>query len=270
MSTFENSVAYVASDKNPIVVRSTYAKYFANPIQSSVFSQLMYWSVKMDHREFYKSSVELAAELYLDKQQVDRAIRFLKKEGFVTVKVRRANGTPTRHIKIDQTKYMEHFAKPEISNTINRDVVNIKSDISEISNMIDHGNIESDKSLTVDYQETTHKIKNTALEYDFSEWPDKPSPEIWADYKKHRKAKSAAITQTSLNMLGKELTIAWLAGHSVDECLGEQMARGWQSFSYEWLKNAQRVNGAKSNQPSLVARLNDRSWADAQIAGERV
>lgn len=70
---------------------------------------------------------------------------------------------------------------------------------------------------------------------DFSSFPELPSEQIWLDYKKHRQAKKAPITQTVVNRLGKQLTLAHDAGYSVDDCLGETMEAGWQGFKYEWM-----------------------------------
>ncbi|HDL7951356.1 TPA: hypothetical protein PXP80_004288, partial [Yersinia enterocolitica] len=79
------------------------------------------------------------------------------------------------------------------------------------------------------------------------------------DYLKHRKAKRAPITQTVVNMLGKELNKAAAAGWSVDDALSEAMAAGWQGFKFEWLQNRSRTqnqytpNAGMSRQEALEA-----------------
>lgn len=72
---------------------------------------------------------------------------------------------------------------------------------------------------------------------DFSAFPELPSKQVWIDYKKHRQAKRAPITQTVVNRLGKQLQLAHEAGYSVDDCLGEAMEAGWQGFKFTWMVN---------------------------------
>lgn len=109
---------------------------------------------------------------------------------------------------------------------------------------------------------TTEKRTRKAAKssaFDFSSFPMAVSPEIWEDYLKHRKAKRAPITQTVVNMLGKELNKAAAFGWSVDDALSEAMAAGWQGFKFEWLQNRSRTqnqyipNAGMSRQEALEA-----------------
>ncbi|MGE4670441.1 hypothetical protein [Yersinia enterocolitica] len=109
---------------------------------------------------------------------------------------------------------------------------------------------------------TTEKRTRKAAKssaFDFSSFPMAVSPEIWEDYLKHRKAKRAPITQTVVNMLGKELNKAAAVGWSVDDALSEAMAAGWQGFKFEWLQNRSRTqnqytpNAGMSRQEALEA-----------------
>ncbi|WP_145600748.1 hypothetical protein [Yersinia frederiksenii] len=114
---------------------------------------------------------------------------------------------------------------------------------------------------------TRKAVKSSAI--DFSAFPMAVSPEIWDDYLKHRKAKRAPITQTVVNMLGKELRKAAASGWSVDDALSEAMAAGWQGFKFEWLQNRNRPqnqyagNTGMSRQEALEAR-------NAQVADDFV
>ncbi|EOD4119696.1 hypothetical protein ACJQ6Q_001261 [Yersinia enterocolitica] len=104
---------------------------------------------------------------------------------------------------------------------------------------------------------TRKAAKNSAI--DFSAFPMAVSSEIWDDYLKHRKAKRAPMTQTVVNMLGKELSKAVAAGWSVDDALSEAMAAGWQGLKFEWLQNRSRPqnqcagNTGMSRQEALEA-----------------
>ncbi|HDL7734740.1 hypothetical protein [Yersinia enterocolitica] len=104
---------------------------------------------------------------------------------------------------------------------------------------------------------TRKAAKSSAV--DFTAFPMAVSSEIWDDYLKHRKAKRAPMTQTVVNMLGKELSKAVAAGWSVDDALSEAMAAGWQGLKFEWLQNRSRPqnqhtpNTGMSRQEALEA-----------------
>ena len=87
---------------------------------------------------------------------------------------------------------------------------------------------------------------------DLSAFPEQPSPQVWADYLQHRKTKRAAVTQTVINTLAKELAIAAAAGWSVDDALAEAMAAGWQGLKAAWLMN--RSMGSQARPAGRMSR----------------
>lgn len=98
---------------------------------------------------------------------------------------------------------------------------------------------------------------------DFSRWPEEPSEQVWADYKKHRKEKRASINQTVINRMAGELKKLHAAGWSVDDALGEQMHRGWQGLKADWiLKNGDLGNA--THQPNRRESLAERSWRESE------
>jgi hypothetical protein len=66
--------------------------------------------------------------------------------------------------------------------------------------------------------------------------PDGVSPEVWADFVKHRKVKRAQITKLVIDGIQRE---ADKAGWSLEDALRETVVRNWQSFKADWVdKNA--------------------------------
>lgn len=111
-------------------------------------------------------------------------------------------------------------------------------------------------------------VKKAAEPLDLSVLPEQPSPAVWADYLKHRKAKRAPLTQTALNLLAKELSLAVAAGWTVDDALAEAMAAGWQGLKFDWLVNragGARQVGGMSKQAALEER--NRQAADEFVNG---
>ncbi|CAM3899523.1 hypothetical protein [Rheinheimera salexigens] len=99
-----------------------------------------------------------------------------------------------------------------------------------------------------------------AKDLDYSNWPAKPSDQVFKDYLTFRKAKKSPMTQTVVNRLAKQLSLAVDAGFTVDDCLGEAMMKGWAGFEYEWLINA-RASPSKQKLPHSFEKQNYTSGA---------
>jgi len=94
--------------------------------------------------------------------------------------------------------------------------------------------------------------KYNKKELDFSEWPNMPSKEVYDEWIAQRKKKKLSISQLVINKTGRQLSIAVLAGHPVDECLSEVIERNWTGFKAEWMKNERNQTG---NQQSAAGRV---------------
>lgn len=92
--------------------------------------------------------------------------------------------------------------------------------------------------------EQTNEQTNKYLgDFDFSTWPEVPGEQVWKDFKQHRSKRKAVITQTVINQLGKQFTLAYQDGRSVDECLATMQESGWTGFQYSWVLNREGRNG---------------------------
>lgn len=136
----------------------------------------------------------------------------------------------------------------------NRDQTNFYTINYEADALIDQGKLPSSGSadcpdlmgadcpdvLTEITTKTTAKSNKRCAPkpaFDLSGFPEQPSDDVWSDYAAHRKAKKASLNQTIINQIGKELTLAFNAGWSVDDALAEAMAAGWQGLKAQWLEN---------------------------------
>lgn len=86
-------------------------------------------------------------------------------------------------------------------------------------------NVENDKNKDIG-----------ASAIDYSEWPETPSDQVFADWVQMRKRKKANVTQTVINRFAKQLKIAKGRGYSVDDCLTECIVRNWTGFEADWMK----------------------------------
>ena len=74
---------------------------------------MIYWSDRTSRKDgyFYKSYNEWYEELHLTEYQVRRATKKLKSFGFVDTALKKANGAPTLHYKVDTKEVSEWILK---------------------------------------------------------------------------------------------------------------------------------------------------------------
>ena len=90
--------------------------------------------------------------------------------------------------------------------------------------------LEEDTDTDIDKEEDKKNTKTRA-----NAPPDGVSPSLWADFKKIRAAKKAAITETAMNGIARE---AQAAGISLADALTMCCERNWIAFKADWYDNA--------------------------------
>jgi hypothetical protein len=104
-------VTRLTGSKNKIVVERAFCEYMGS-LEGGVFlSQLLYWCDKGSTEWFYKSYKEWHAETFLSEYQVRQATKRCIELGFLEVELRRANGAPTNHYKVDGKGLMYSILK---------------------------------------------------------------------------------------------------------------------------------------------------------------
>ena len=78
--------------------------------------------------------------------------------------------------------------------------------------------------------------------------PEAVCDKVWRDFVSHRKTKSGDLTETALDGIAREATVA---GWPLESALREAIMRGWQGFKAEWVKD-QPVPGmaVKTGEPA--------------------
>ena len=109
---------------------------------------------------------------------------------------------------------------------------------------VEHESPPNHKPLTNNQEPVTKKPKEKTVSpsLDYSCWPSMPNDELFAEWKELRKRKRAAISQTVINRVGKELHKAASSGFTVDQCFEQWIYKGWSGFEAEWMTGG-------SNQP---------------------
>ena len=104
----------------------------------------------------------------------------------------------------------------------------------------EHESPPNHKPITNNQEPVTKKPKGNTVSHslDYSCWPSMPNDELFAEWKELRKRKKAAISQTVINRVGKELHKAASSGFTVDQCFEQWIYKGWSGFEAEWMSNS--------------------------------
>lgn len=101
-------LAQFSGQENTLTIPRPYITITGSLEAALLLSQIVYWSdrTKMDNGWFAKSYKEWEAETTLTKRQVSRVIPALRRAG-VETKVRRFNGSPTLHYRLNKEKFAQ-------------------------------------------------------------------------------------------------------------------------------------------------------------------
>ncbi len=89
--------------EKPVSLHPQLVKLFGDINQALFWQQIYYWSDKGQDPDgwIYKNKKELEEETTLSRHQQDRARKKLEERGYLETKIKKANGSPTLHYKVD-------------------------------------------------------------------------------------------------------------------------------------------------------------------------
>jgi hypothetical protein len=165
-----------------------------------------------DAGECWPSVDTIARKCSVSGRSVQRSIRKLTAIGMVAIKPSNGRKANWYCVSLTPTQCHPDRMSPRHSVTVNPD----------------NGDINPD-TVSPKPSRTIKEPPNKALAR-----PDGVSPQVWADFKQHRKAKRAPLTETALKQIASQ---ASLAGWRLEDALAESVARGWTGFKAEWVKS---------------------------------
>src|SRR5699024_2508952 len=130
-------IATYSGNERHITIPKIYLELTNDYPTAALLNQMIFWSDKTKRRDgfFYKTYKEWEEETFLSEYQVRRASNSLKELGFLETKLKKANGSPTLHYKLD----MDALSESIVKKLKNRNQTNLRND-TEVSQ----------ESLTVD------------------------------------------------------------------------------------------------------------------------
>ena len=106
-------IATYSGNERHITIPKIYLELTNDYPTAALLNQMIFWSDKTKRRDgfFYKTYKEWEEETFLSEYQVRRASKVLKELGFLETKLKKANGSPTLHYKLDMVVLSESIVK---------------------------------------------------------------------------------------------------------------------------------------------------------------
>ena len=140
-----------------------------------LLSQCIYWSDKGQDGWFYKSYHEWKVEITLSEYQIRKAAKFLCNENILKTKLKKANGSPILHYKIDVDALIPWFLK-KLQNPSLKNSRNIYTEITTLDcegKIIHIRQDEYDQATEIHQQERVQEMfQNKTLVYTYN--PNNP------------------------------------------------------------------------------------------------
>lgn len=196
-------------------------------------------------KETYPSQMTIAEDASIrSRNTVAAAIRQLEKIGMVTVVKKKLHGNS---FNICTYQFICSMSEHSFEHTCEQGFA--PSIEQSIAPSIEQSTVEHKVVKELKRQ----GVKKTKAKKEFSDSIDKPddlSEQCWKDFRLHRKAKRAVITQKVLDMIRSE---AEMAGISMEDAVNESISRGWQAFKADWyLKSISKQAQAGQSQPNWL------------------
>jgi len=179
-------IQQLTGQRNLLTIPRTLIQYTGDIQSALLLSQLIYWSDRSNNDGWiFKTYKEWEDEIFLSEYEVRKSRKHLENIGILETKIKKANGNPTVHYKVNINIFLDSFLK-------NLKERNLKNSINE--------SLNTKETLTEPTPNITQK-KNI-YESEFEIW--------WEGYPKKSGKADARKAWTKLRKSGKtieELTL---------------------------------------------------------------
>lgn len=154
-SDVTNIIQEITGQRASVIIPKAFVRWLGNDFTTAlVFSQLLFWSDKGKRRDnfVYRSYVEWEEETCLSAYQVKRAADKLVAMGLIEVDLKKANGAPTLHYRLNRenlTVWLQERAADSQESPLSRPPIFEKLENPSSRNLKNLDFQETSKSLTV-------------------------------------------------------------------------------------------------------------------------
>ena len=160
----KNVISTFSGTERHITVPRVYLEMLGDFNTAAFLNQMIFWSDKTRRKDgyFYKTYTEWNEELLLSEYQVRRSAKILKEKGFIDTKLKKANGSPTLHYKVNMDKLSESI----LNKLKNRNQTNLSNDseVSLVSLTVDDTVDDNSRDNTLSSNSTAYPYKEI-IEY---------------------------------------------------------------------------------------------------------
>lgn len=142
------------------------------------------------------------------------------------------------------SKKIGSTGKVNLEALVNAGFLNVEQDASTLQHnteYVDTVSVPSEEERRGETEES--RAENiVSQKLDYSSWPSVPNGQVLKDWLAMRKRLKANVTQTVINRLSKQISVAVKNGLTVDDVLSECVVRNWRGFEYEWIAKNNKAN----------------------------
>jgi hypothetical protein len=109
MHALTQTLISLSGDQNVLVIRRPFVEFTGSLEAAIMLNQLLYWSDKTKTGWIAKGDQEFAEELCLTIYGVRKGKEALQRMGFLETKIKKFNGTPTTHYRLDLQHLTENW-----------------------------------------------------------------------------------------------------------------------------------------------------------------
>ncbi len=166
---FSDLITSLSGRNNMIVIPKLYVELLNGDINNAMLlNQVIYWSDRTKRTDgyFYKTYPEWHEELGLSEYQIRNGIKKLESMGWVKTKLKKANGSPTRHYRFESEVFQETILKlfqERNSKNSRNQYEEIQDSLTEITTL-DYPEISTEKYIPDSLNEVN------LLKSQFDEW----------------------------------------------------------------------------------------------------
>jgi len=181
-------ISQFSGQNNIITINVAYVDFVGDIETAILLSQIIYWTDRTTRNDgfFYKTDEDWQEEIRLSKYAIRKARKKLEEMGFLETKVKKANGNPTVHYRLDRHRFVESFIsflrnrKNEIAKTKKRNCEN-KISLTEITTETTTEittSIVNDKNIYQFYEQSFGGTISPIISQQIEAWVNDTSEEL--------------------------------------------------------------------------------------------
>lgn len=241
-------ITQFSGQNNIIPIPVVYVEITEDYPSAALLNQMIYWSDRTSRKDgyFYKSYNEWYEELHLTEYQVRRATKKLKSFGFVDTALKKANGAPTLHYKVDTKEVSEWILKK----LKNGNLRNLRMDTEETQESL------TEITTEITTENTNNNSATKVTQEQFNQW--------WNLYdKKLDKKKAFSLFKSALKKHSYETIMDGTKNY-----LKTITDKQYQKYPKTFLSQESYMNDYSKEIPKSIEESNNSNYLSQLLNGE--